>query len=243
MKILLVSPNTRMSNDGLRLIAALLRRDGHQLQMITVPNPAPKIISDEKLKMLGEFTMEADLVMIGVYSLYEQHVIRITKYLKSIRPDRLIIWGGPHCIGQAEESLQYADGVCYSEGDIAVPQFVSLLESGNKDYLQTANMAFRINDTIQINPLLPLFDDLDSLPFYDYSFENEWVLYQSFVPVNSAVFANNAQVHPFKHPTISFLFSRGCPHNCSYCSNIRYLTMYRRTKIRSVSINLSLIHI
>ncbi len=67
---MLVSPNTRMSNDGLRLIAALLRRDGHQLQMITVPNPAPKIISDEKLKMLGEFTMEADLVMIGVYSLY-----------------------------------------------------------------------------------------------------------------------------------------------------------------------------
>ena len=99
MKILMVYPNTRISCDGFRLIIALLRRDGHDLQIVTIPNEAWEIITNDELILLGEFGNDADMVMINVYSLHEHHASQVTKYLKELKPERWVIWGGPHCIG------------------------------------------------------------------------------------------------------------------------------------------------
>lgn len=236
MKILLLYSNTSLSSDGFRLITALLRREGHELQIVMIPKQPPMNLSDEELQLLGEFSLKSDLVMIGVYSLFEYIAVRLTKYLKEIRPERLVVWGGPHCINAPEESLQYADGVCYSEGDVAVPQFVRMLESGDPAYLQTPNMAFNVNGSFQVNSLLPLFADLDPLPFYDYSFENEWVLDSTLFPVTKEVFEKYSSLYPLNVPTIYITSTRGCPHHCSYCGNIRYLKMYPELKIRKHSI-------
>ena len=236
MKILHIYPNTRLSCDGFRIICALLRNEGHQLQIVTIPKRPPATISLDELQQLGEMSMGAELVMMSVYSVHEYHAIAITEHLRKLRPDRLIIWGGPHCIGAPEKSLKYADGVCYSEGDNAVPRFVKLLEAGDNAYRQTPNMAFRTGDSIQINPLIPLVEDLDSLPFSDYSFENEWVLDKTLIPLTAEVFGKYSPKSLFKTPTIFILSSRGCPHHCSYCNNIRYLKMYGHIKIRRQSV-------
>ena len=240
MKILLVYPNGKISCDGFRMISALLRRDGHQLQIVTLPKLYPIEATEHELQLLGEFSIECDMVMMGVYSVNEYLAKQITQYLKYIRPERLVIWGGPHCIGTPEKSLQYADGVCYSEGDIAVPRFVQLYEAGDPTYLQTHSMAFRVSGSFQINPLMPLIEDLDSLPFYDYSFENEWLLNETLIPVTPEIYAKYCASYPFGDSSISILTSRGCPHKCTYCANIRYLKMYSQMKIRRNSVEHSI---
>lgn len=236
MKIFLVYPNNRVSSDGFRLLAALLRKDGHQLVIVNIPRNYSCDFTAEELQMLGDLSVHCDLVLMNVYSLHKYHAEVLTQYLKKLRPDRLVIWGGPHCINSPEISLKYADGVCYSEGDIAVPQFTRLLEAGDPSFLQTPNMAFQTGGEVTINPLIPLVDDLDSLPFSDYSFENEWVLDKSLLPLTPELFLKYCPPHPFKEATISHLSSRGCPHRCSYCNNIRYLRMYPHLKIRRQSV-------
>lgn len=237
MKILLIYPNNRISGDGFRLIAAILRKEGHSLIIVNIPKAPAGEISGNELRLLADLGAECELVLMNVYSLHQHHAEIITNYLKENRPERQVIWGGPHCISAPENSMEYADGVCYSEGDIVIPQFVQLLEAGDSAYLQTPNMAFKINGEVKINPLIPLVDDLDSLPFSDYSFENEWVLDQSLIPVTAEVFLKYSPHHPFKRATLSHLSSRGCPHRCSYCNNIRYLKMYPRLKIRRQSVD------
>lgn len=236
MKILLIYPNTQISCDGFRLISALLRKDGHQIQIVTIPKHHTLEISENELQLLGEQSIESDMVMIGVYSVHENHARCLTKYLKKLRPERLVIWGGPHCIGSPDKSLEYADGLCYSEGDIAIPQFVKLFESGDSSYLETPSMAFRVNGSVQQNPAMPMVQDLDSLPFYDYSFENEWVLDDKLIPVTAEIFAKYSPRHPFHEPTIAILTSRGCPYYCSFCNNIRFIKMYSKVKVRRQSV-------
>ena len=204
--------------------------------MVNIPKPYTCDFTGDELQMLGDLSVQCDLVLMSVYSLHKYHAEVLTQYFKKIRPDRPVIWGGPHCINSPEISLKYADGVCYSEGDIAVPQFIRLFEAGDPSYLQTPNMAFQTRGEVTINPLIPLVDDLDSLPFSDYSFENEWVLDKSLLPLTPELYLKYCSPHPFKEATIFHLSSRGCPHRCAYCNNIRYLRMYPHLKIRRQSV-------
>lgn len=229
-------PNYRLPNDGFRLISTLLRNEGHDIKIITIFKGYPNDISDNELELLRAFIMEADLLMLGVYSTHEYYARRLTKYFKKISPEKLVIWGGPHCKSAPENALKYADGICYNEGEIAVPLFVRLLEAGDVAYLQTPNMAFNINGAIQKNPALPRNKDLGSNPFYDYSFKNEWVLDNSLFPVSKEVFDNYFPIYPFNKPTVLISSDRDCPYHCSYCHNSISNKLYPQVKNRRLSI-------
>ena len=70
----------------------------------------------------------------------------------------------------------------------------------NEDYKDVDNLAYAVNGRVKINRLKPLVTDLDKLPYPD------------------------KEIYPYLDTLketghAPFLFSRGCPFLCSYCSN------------------------
>jgi anaerobic magnesium-protoporphyrin IX monomethyl ester cyclase len=237
MRIALVSVNAFIPCDGFRLILALLRRDGHDVTALSLPRPAPQAYTEHELTQLGRATAESELIMLSVYSAFSARAIQVSEYLRGVRPDRKIVWGGPHCVASPEACLRHADAVCFAEGDEAVPLFVDRLAAGDPAWLATPNMAFRTPAGPRINPVLAPTANLDALPFYDYSFKNEFILDGALEPVGTELLRRHLPVHPFMVPTATFLTSRGCPHHCAYCNNCRYVALHGgRVPIRRQSV-------
>lgn len=234
MRILLINVSARLSTDGSRLISALLKRANHQVKVVFLARLEPLEYSQKELEALDELIREADLVLVAVYSFYALRAVQITQYIHRKHPGLPVIWGGPHCVSAPELSLRYADGVCFSEGDQAVVELINRI-ANQGDYLSTPNFAFRVKGKSQINPVLPPFTDLDSLPYYDYELGNHFILNDGLYPITKEIFQERSAGYPYKVPLLYLATSRGCPHNCSYCNNCRYLAMFGPHRVRFYS--------
>ena len=234
MDITLISVSGRLACDGSRLISSLLKRAGHKVTNIYLARREPEYELTE-LEGLKEIFRNTGLVMIAVYSNYFGRAVRITNLIHQTFPGLKVVWGGPHCIATPELSLKYADAVCFSEGDEAAIQLVNRLDAGT-DYLDIPNMAFNVNGSYVINKALPPFADLDSLPYYDYGFDNQFLLDGELLPLTMDMVKAATEQYPFYVPTMYFLTSRGCPHECSYCNNCRYVSMFGKNIMRFYSV-------
>ncbi len=225
-----------MSSDGSRLISALLKRAGHTVKTIFLSRTASSIYEADELRRLHHILNDTDLVMIAVYSSYVTRAILVTEFIHAEYPGLKVIWGGPHCISVPELSLRHADGICFSEGDKAVIDFVDKLDT-NQDYTTTPNMAFNLNGSYVINEALPPFADLDSLPYYDYDLEDQFLLDCDLSPMTKDIIRKRHAYYPYNKPTFFFLTSRGCPNRCSYCNNSRYISLFGQNSLRYLSVD------
>lgn len=235
MKITLVNVTGRLSSDGSRLISALLKRANHQVTNIFLARPEPLEYQPDELKLLDPILNETEILMLAVYSSYALRAVQVTQYARKFFPKLKIIWGGPHCISVPDMALQQADGVCFSEGDEVVVDLVNKMEAGI-NYLDIPNMGFRQNGERIINPVLPPFTDLDSLPYYDYNLENQYLLDRDLIPMTNDLIRERMAGYPYYIPIFFYVTSRGCPHHCSYCNNCRYLAMFGKNAPRFVSV-------
>ena len=97
------------------------------------------------------------------------------------------------------------DMICLGEGDEALTELADRMENG-EDYFDIQNFWFKKNCTVIRNPLRPLIQDLDSLPFPDRD-----LFYQQ------GCFAG----------TFYLVSGRGCPFTCSYCCHHFLQKLYR----------------
>lgn len=231
MRIALINVSGRLSCEGSRLIAALLKQAGHSLKSVFLVRFNPLLYEPREIEKLHEIIKEVDLVMIGVYSAFALRAVQVTEFIRKNYPGMKVIWGGPHCIGAPELSLRYADGVCFAEGDQVIVDFVNNLGAGT-DYLNTPNMAFNVNGSIVVNDVLPPFSDLDSLPYSDFSLDDQFLLDQDLYQLTKEKLKEYFSIFPFGVPTFWLLTSRGCPHQCAYCNNCRYIAMHGRIPVR-----------
>lgn len=132
--------------------------------------------------------------------------------------------------------MNYADGVCFAEGDEIVVDLVNRIES-NADYLNVPNMAFRINGKDVINNVIPQTRNLDTLPYPDYDMNNHFILNKGLFQMTIDLFKRHATLYPFRRPTYYILTSRGCPYKCTFCYNIRFISMYGHVPMRFRSVN------
>lgn len=234
MEITLISVSGRLACDGSRLISSILKRAGHRVKNVYLARREPDYELPE-LERLNEILKDTDLVMMAVYSNYFGRAIRITNLIHQRFPGLKVVWGGPHCIATPELSLKYADMVCFSEGDEAVLLLADRLEAG-ADYLDIPNMAFKADGSYIINKVLPPFADLDGLPYYDYGLDDQFLLDGELLPLSMDTVKELTRQYPFYVPTMYFLTSRGCPHECSYCNNCRYVAMFGKNVMRFYSV-------
>jgi len=98
------------------------------------------------------------------------------------------------------------------------------MEDG-KDYHDVRNYWFRkANGKVVGNPHRPLIQDLDSLPYQDFNFDDDWTYdlkKEHLVRLDWDFYRQIMPTYPDRQgelrPAYKTMITRGCPHKCSYC--------------------------
>jgi anaerobic magnesium-protoporphyrin IX monomethyl ester cyclase len=191
-------------------ISALLKRHGHQVQLVTVFS---------ELQVRREVNrIQPDLVAIHTLTGAHKFLLKAAAAAKQALPGVKVIMGGPHATFFPEIVENPAvDFVCRGEGEYAMLDLANRLDAGGP-VDDIPNIWAKIDGRIAQNDLRPLIEDLDGLPFPDRE------LYQ--------------QGRSGRPRTAYFITGRGCPHRCAMCFNEKNMALYRGkgpyVRIRSV---------
>ncbi len=192
------------------LLSAVAKQKGHKVGIVGIAN------MESILKKIIEF--EPHILVIsstsGDYRLYRECIHEIKKQ----HPDIFTLMGGANTTyfpELLEESG--ADAFCIGEGEGALTDLLDAMEN-KKEVSNIPNLWVKLEDGAIIkNPVRPLIQDLDSIPFSDRTIYTE--------------------IEKEGYATI--LSSRGCPFQCTYCYNSIKRKIYPRkgsseSRVRSV---------
>jgi anaerobic magnesium-protoporphyrin IX monomethyl ester cyclase len=223
LKIAFILPDTDSFHKleihfGLAYISGTLKASGYKnikFFPVTDPDQYSRIVKE--LKEFGP-------AIVGFTSVETQfhNVIELSRLIKR-EIKTVVVCGGtfptiyPECVKEAE----HIDGIFRGESELAFLDFVKAVEEG-RDFRKTSNFCYydRQNNSIVKNDLLSLQTDLDLLGFPDreiFDFQKVIDSYGGIAP---------------------FMFNRGCPYNCAFCSNHAIASVYEKnsntTRRRSV---------
>lgn len=202
---------------GVEYISALLKSEGHDTRLFV----DPLLFDDEfiTVKFLNrrfDYTKrivralaayQPDLIGMSVVSSFYPWASQMAGAIKA-EMNVPIIMGGIHPTSVPERVIQNnaVDMICLGEGEYPMLELAHSMARGEPDSA-IKNIWFKKNGQIIRNPLRPLLEDLDALPFADKD------LYYSASPHFSKSYYIAA--------------SRGCPHACSYCCNSYLHSLYK----------------
>ncbi len=222
MKVALISTYFDIEANGLRMLSSVLRRAGHRTKQIFLPKTGDGHTSEYPAEAVGdilELCGDVDLVGLTLMSNNFLTASHLTDAIKR-KHGAPVVWGGIHPTVRPEESIQHADYVCVGEGEEAAVELASALARG-EDATAIANVWARRGDEIVRNPHRPLIEDLDSLPYADYSLEDHYVLEHGRV-----VRMGHEHLERFLLYRYITSTSRGCILNCSFCCHNAFRKMY-----------------
>lgn len=193
---------------GVAYLSAVLKQAGHRTSLVHVVEPPEREWLVERVKAEAP-----DLVGFSSTTHMFRHVAEWASWLRD-EVDVPAACGGVHptiATGEVVET-RGIDFACVGEAEGTVLDLCEALQAG-KDPSSTAGLwAKRPDGAVERNPVRPLETDLDSLPFPDRSI---------FDP---ALFCDD------QHPRGTLMASRGCPFNCTYCSNHAQKSVYPNPK-------------
>ena len=134
-----------------------------------------------------------------------------------------VLYGGIGPTVDPQEAITQADSVCLGEGEAALLEFVNHWE-GKREVGRLANWWVRQRQGVIRNPLRPLLEDLDQLPFPDYDAQGRYLIEDNRLISPAAVLSNYAP------PIYEIMTTRGCPFSCTYCCNDYLTQLYPRQK-------------
>ncbi len=205
---------------GVRILSACLKKEGHNVRIIFLPrNGAWEIYRDKTLDEIVALATGSGLIGISLMTDDLDNVVRITQAIKK-KLSVPIVWGGIHPTVVPEECLDYVDMVCIGEGEETLVELVKKMEGGQA-FLDIQGMWFKHRGEIVKNQLRPLSQDLDSIPFQDYDYEDQYILSKGCIRRIDAGLMR-CVLNGF-YLTIT---SRGCPFACTYCWNKIFNKMY-----------------
>ena len=182
---------------GIGSLSAILKASGHATSLIHVSQPMLKSVFIEQLQ-----SGSPDLIAFSSTSHMFPQVRQFAQWLREDHIHVPTIYGGMHPTIAPEESLALngIDMICRGEGEDAMAELCDLLEQG-RDSTTIRNLWVKSNGNVIRNPLRPVIEDLDQLPFADREIYDYPRLYHE------------------RHGMACFMASRGCPFNCTYCCN------------------------
>jgi radical SAM superfamily enzyme YgiQ (UPF0313 family) len=219
MRVLLIIPYG-YQNQGVRLLAAVLRREGFDASVLLLkqwmnndvqaPTPRELELFDEHLR-----TARPDLIGFSFGSPYLQVARDLIRRARA-RTSAFIVSGGVHPTIAPEDCIDDADAVCVGEGEGPLLDLARALSNG-APLSGIANWWLKRDGEIERNPLRPLVANLDELP-YTALFD---------MPVVAIDHDRLIPRDPYKDSAIYRAFaSRGCPFRCAYCYNSQYAQLY-----------------
>lgn len=220
-KVMLVSLYG-VENRGVRLISAVLRRHGFEPHIIffkTWVNNRINAPSEREKELLCEHAKKLNplLIGMGVGTPYLKIAVDLTARLKRSLPCP-ILWGGVHPTICPEDCVAHADIVCVGEGEYPTLDLCQSLASGAAP-TQIPNLWFRRGTEIVRNPIRPLAQDLDAIPFPDYLQPGFCLLENNRLVAGDPIRATaEYRIYP----------TRGCPYQCAYCHNNSLREIYSK---------------
>ena len=179
---------------GIGCLLSVVEREGIKPMFID------EQVEDNVLGLVAEYVKKMEKPYIfgfSVFTIAFKRAIHLSKELKRIYPDSVIIFGSIHPTAMPEEVLSYnhVDIVLKGEGEKSLIELYKCIKEG-KDFTHIDNLSYRVNDKVVHNSISPGMENLDSLPSFPYHLFN-----------------------PKKYDMGFILSSRGCPHRCIFCSN------------------------
>ena len=223
MKVLFVYPDINVRGGamsyqfGIGMLSAVLKTHGHQTRLHYLfgkydASPLGKTIAEWR----------PDLIAFSAVSPQYQYVRRLFRDLQPFTA--FTILGGQHAtlVPECLEEIEGLNAVCIGEGEYPLLELVDSLaarQAGGKIDYTVKNIWFKTGQNqIVRNETRPFIENLDSLPFPD----RELFDYQRIIDSDFS--------------TALFMFSRGCPYDCTFCSNhaLRQKQPGRYVRFRSV---------
>lgn len=183
---------------GVEALAAVLRRDGHEVRVLIGRRPAAVA------GRLRRGEIAAFSVMTGTH----HWALAVAAEIKQ-RTGGFVVMGGPHpthCTGLLGEGP--VDAICRGEGEGAIVDLARALDRGD-DPAGIPNLWLRRGRKVIRNDVRPLVEELDGLPPPDRE-----VYYRDYPLLRT-------------NPHRVFMAGRGCPYDCTFCHNGALRELYR----------------
>lgn len=179
--------------EGVKVLSSVLKKHGHQTDAF--------ITSEERdyFQSVADFRPD----VIAIYATTGQHEwpYPYIRRWKKLNPKLKVVMGGPHPSHDLEplEHADVIDATVKGEAEYAMLELVEAWAKGESIEL-IPNVAYRGPGGVPIqNPIRPVIQDLDTLPFPDVDLFYKYPFLRS---------KRVLQVHA----------SRGCQNSCTYCS-------------------------
>jgi len=228
-RVLLITPYG-FQNTGIRLLAAVLRREGFEAPVLFFKgwrNNDVRPPTETEYRLLSDHVREQrpDVVGIGFGTPYLGIVTEMTRRLRGVT-DAHVAWGGVHPTIAPEDCIPHADSVCVGEGELPLVDLARALHD-RLPVEPIPNLWVRRGTEVWRNPPRPLIQNLDDLPYAELQGgEMAWIDDGRLRRGNPS--DDNALYRIFA--------SRGCPYACSFCYNSQFrqifhgLGRYHRTR-------------
>ncbi len=191
MHALLIGINSKYVHTalGLRYVGEYAKMQGFDVHLIEETINTPILTVLEKI-----MDCKAEVYAFSVHIWNKPFVFRLISMLKKLRPEAIIVVGGPEVAFDAERifaELPAIDYIVQGEGEKVFAEFLATYKSGNVP----AHIAYKRDGAVELNGGVTVIEDLSLLPFP----------YFDLAEVVAA------------HKIVYYECTRGCPFNCSYC--------------------------
>ncbi len=168
---------------------------------------------DILVKLLKDLSI--DIVGISVLSTFFKEATRLTNKIKNDLGIP-IIWGGIHPTVRPQDCIEVADFVLRGEAEKTLLKFVNNWDRIYK--IDIPGLWARRGKEIMKGSSPELINNLDNLPMSDFDDANKYYIEENGLFFGDPVYNpdNFAKVYKYCYRILS---SRGCPFDCSYCSN------------------------
>ena len=192
MQVLLTAINSKYIHTGLgvRYVAEYAKGAGHQVALLEETINTPILAVLERL-----MAAKADVYGFSVHIWNKPFVFRLLSMLRKLRPEAVIVVGGPEVAFAAERIFAESSAIDYivqGEGELVFSQLLNALAQGTAI---PAHIAYRSEQGAELNGGVTVIEDMSVLPFP--------------YPDLEQVLA--------EHKIVYYECTRGCPFNCAYC--------------------------
>lgn len=196
---------------GIGYLSAYLKEHGVHIYLVFEPKQfgraylrssfLAKIFSRERENLERLKNIRPDLIGFSCVTAHYQWALGFAQKVKRELPEIPIIFGGVHptLVPELVIKEDCVDFVCIGEGERPLLELLQSLEKGDGEY-HIPNIWYKKDGHLITNPLRPLLENLDELPFIDK------LLFCNYLPRNY-------------RESVQFSASRGCPFTCNYCGN------------------------
>lgn len=216
---LLINPAFNISNEnydssvavGLLSIASYVDSLGQPIRIID------GVREKDYLDKIRDEAKDCACAGISVMTTQIPDALKISKIIRDLNPECIIIWGGPHPTLFKEQTIRspLIDVICVGEGEEAYQEIIS-----KQKLSKIAGIIYKENNEIKASGPRPLHDP-SKMPLFN------WNLIDHDV-------RNDLK-------SVPSLTSRGCPHVCAFCINAILNLAWRPRTVEQVLADLEVI--